>query len=127
VRASRCVFLGRRGQRLLLQNLLHRPIDAVIPVNACQMPLDHLRHGVLVCRVEGLKLRDGDFHQVAIHLRLRRSLRLGCRDEGEQEGQGRGRFQHALVSHRQPGFEPQNQPARKAAAFSSRRAGRIVR
>jgi hypothetical protein len=81
------IFAGCGSQRSLRVQILNGAVDAVVFVNARQMPRDDLRNGVPVIPIELLQLRNRYFEQVAIHcrvLRRGRSCRLcGNRDRPE--------------------------------------------
>ena len=54
------ILAGSGSQRARRIDGLNRAVDAVVLLNACQVPLDHLRDGISMVAVHGLQLRDVD-------------------------------------------------------------------
>ena len=62
------------GERLAPEHRLDRAVDAVVAIDAIEVPLHDLRDGVLLVRVEPMQLRHRDVQQVAVDRGLRRQL-----------------------------------------------------
>src|SRR4029077_13005280 len=68
VRWPRIGVLARRGRASLLgEYLLDGAIDAVVAMNAVEVPIDDLRDRVAVLRVVTMQLGNRDFQQVPVH------------------------------------------------------------
>lgn len=67
--AGRCgigVLAPRRGEGRGAKHRLNRPVDAVVAINASEMPLHHLRHGVFLVGVEAVQLGNRHVQQCII-------------------------------------------------------------
>ena len=91
----RCgVLTCRLGQRLVAEHRLDRAVDAVVAVDAGEVPLHDLRDGVRPGVVEAMQRRHRDVEQVAVDVGGGRDCRsLGRRrpsaaDHGNQEEDG---------------------------------------
>ena len=88
------------GERLAPEHGLDRAVDAVVAIDAIEVPLHHLRDGVFLLRVQAMQLWHRDVQQVAVDRGAGRRLGSGpAAGRNAEKSREREDDERTAVSH----------------------------